>query len=435
MLGNAFTRTLYFFLFFILGSAFAQQGQLRLEPSSLASSESQLAQLIRDAVQEGGGNLDAQNLHLVIAIKTGFFKDDPVKAEAAREIASKLVNDLTVAGDRVTLNAFEFGLWEFRSLTSSTFTISSSAKDDPNKLGAIADALPKAPKAGSGGGHDLERSVVEIDQSLSGSSDAVIVLLLNSAPSQGAPGETLIGGDDPEFRAVLERWNRVTGTKEGASLAMPYKVILPNGSAVESKLAAVVFAPKTFSGTALSGGSRDELLAGAVTATTPTPPPSIGADFPVWLPILLILGLTGGYFAYRAFSGAGASGSAWMLTIDGGNPDQFALAGVTAGRTLVELVGANYQSSSGDASAQIRKAPEATAVARFVRIPSGLRLEGMNGFEVKELNSDAHSGAAQIKIGGLESHDAVIGGSVLNSNGVAREVNISVSFRLSKNGS
>lgn len=420
------------FLLTFLGSAFAQEGQLHLEPGSLVTSESQLTQLVQEAVRTGGGNPDSQNLHLVIGIKTGFFKDDPVKAEAAREIASKLVNDLAVAGDRVSLKAFEFGLWEHRSPENSTFTISSSAKDDPNKTSAIADALPKAPKAGSVGGHDLERTVVEIDQSLNGASDAVIVLLLNSAPSQGAPGEKLIGGNDTDFQAVLERWNRVKGTKEGASLEIPYKVLLPNGGSTQAKLSAVIFAPKTFSSVSLSGGSRSELLAGSITNTQSNPPSSDGG-FPLWiLAIPVLVGL--GFLGFRAFSSGGNSGGAWSLGIDGAIPDRFALSSITTGRTIVELVGANYQSNSGEPTSQIRKIPDGTAIARFVRVAGGVKLEGLNGFEVKELNSDTHSDVAIIKTGTVENHDAVLGGNVLNSNGVSREININLSFRLSKDG-
>jgi hypothetical protein len=416
--------------------AVAQEGQLKLEPSSLLAGQSQLTQLVQEAVRQGTGNPDSQSIHFVIGIKTGFFADDPVKSEAARAVASQLISDLAVVGDQVTVKAFEFGVWEHRS-ADNTFTMTSSAKDDLTKIQAIADALPKAPKAGSLGGHDLERSVVEIESSLNGSSDAVIILLLNSAPSQSAAGEKLIGGNAPEYQALLERWTRVPGTKEGASLELPYKVLLPSGGSTEAKLVAVIFAPKTFSSVALSGGSRSELLAGTANTTpvsTPvsTPTPQADTGFPLWLigiPLLAILG----FLAFRAFAG-GNSGAGWNLSIDGGNPERFALSSVTTNRTLVELVGANYQNSNGDSSSQIRKAPDGLAVARFIRVANGLRLEGMNGFDLKELNSDTHSGSALLKFGGIESHDAVLGGNVQSSTGVNREVNINVSFRISKDG-
>ncbi len=432
MIRSAFV---YYFLSlaWLFGDSLAQEGQLKLEPASLSGSETQLEQLVLNAMEQGGGTPSTQNLHLVIGIKTGFFAQDPVKAEAAREVATQLVNNLAVTGDRVTIKAFEMGLWEHRSPDASTFTISSSTKDDPNKIQALAEAWPKTPKAGSVGGHDLERTAVEIGQSVTGGSDAIIVLLLNSAPSQSVPGEKLIGGNDPDYQGFLERWNRVAGTKEGASLEMPYKVLLPLGSSTEAKLVAVVFAPKTFSSTSLSSGTRPELLAGNPTATSiTTASDNVGGGVPLWLLAIPLLAALG-FLAFRAFGGRD-SGNGWSLVIDGASPERFAVSSVTTNRTLVELVGPNYQSSSGEGTTQIRKAPEGAAVARFVRVPGGLRLEGIGSFEVKELNSDTHSGVALLRFGGVESHDALLGGNVQSSTGVNREININLSFRISKDG-
>ena len=80
----------------------AQEGQLKLEPKSLEAGEAQLAQVIQDGVRRAGGNLETQSVHFVFAFKTGFFKDDPIRADAVREVASSLVKNLAVAGDRVT---------------------------------------------------------------------------------------------------------------------------------------------------------------------------------------------------------------------------------------------------------------------------------------------------------------------------------------------
>jgi hypothetical protein len=432
MLNGFLGRAFLYGSLFLASTALAQEGQLKLEPQSLVASEAQLVELVQQAIRDGGGNPETQSLHLVIATKTGFFKDDPVKAEAAREVATKLVNDLAVAGDKVTLKAFEFGLWEHRTPESSTFTLSSSAVNDPNKISAIADALPKAPKAASRGGHDLERTVVELDQALGSPSDAVLVLLLNSAPSQGAPGEVLVGGNDPAYLSLLERYNRVAGTKEGASLELPYQVILPSGGNTQAKLAAVVFAPKTFSSVSLSGGSRGELLAGSVAPVTP-PTNSSGGGFPLWLLLIPVLAAVG-FLAFRSLSGGGGAGGKWVLFVDGASPERFPLADVVNGKTIVELCGNNYSSSNGDPTAQLRKAPEGIAVARFVKMAGGVRLEGMNSFEVKELDSDTHSGSANIKTGMTENHDAVLGGNFTNSTNVSKEVNINISFRLSKDG-
>ena len=408
----------------------AQEGQLKLEPKSLEAGEAQLAKVIQDGVQRVGGNLETQSVHFVFAFKTGFFKDDPIRADAVREVASSLVKNLAVAGDRVTARAFEFGLWDHKPVDALTLRLAQSAKDDPSKLADIAQLWPITPKANSLGGHDLERAAVELDAELKASSDTVIVMLSNAAASQGAPGEKLIGSNAVEYQGMLDRWKRIPGTKDGASLEIPFQVIVPNASPTEAKLAAVVFVPTTFSSTSLGSSSRSELLNGKV-ATLPTVPTSSGAGFPAWLLLIPVLGLAGWLLA-RQLGGSGGGGN-WVLEISDGSPSRFPLAEARGGRPVAVLAGPNFVNDSGDPVSTVARAP-AASFARFVRDGGGIKVETMgDGLELKTVDGDIPSGAVRIKPdpSGPE-HTLEFAGEILSSTGVPRHTTISVRFRVSR---
>ena len=107
-----------------------------------ASTKRSRAATIREAVKGAGGDLESQGVNLVLAFKTGYFKDDPLRASAARGVATALVQDLLVAGDRVAVRAYEFGLWDFQPTDRVTAQIISSSRADPLKTALLAPLLP-----------------------------------------------------------------------------------------------------------------------------------------------------------------------------------------------------------------------------------------------------------------------------------------------------
>jgi hypothetical protein len=410
-------------------SAIAQEGQLKLEPKSLESGEAKLAQIIQDGLQRAGGKPETESIRFVVAFKTGFFKDDPVRADAVREVATALVKNSAVAGDRITARAFEFGLWDHKSIDALTLTLAQSAKDDPNKTSDVSQLWPLTPKSNSLGGHDLERAAVELDAELGAPNDTVMVLLTNAAASQGAPGEQLIGSDSAEYQAMLEHWDRIPGTKDGATLEIPFQVLVPNESPTQAKLAAVVFVPKTFSSTLLGSKTRTELL-NTAQATPVTSPPAPGGGFPLGLLAIPVLGAAA-WFAYKQFGGNGGGG--WVLEIMEGSPTRFAVADAQAGRPVVVLAGAGFTNDGGDPISTIPKAP-AESFARFIRDGNSVRVESTSQtLELKTFDGDMPVGAVRVKPDPTgPEHVLEFAGSVAGSSGVPRHTTITVRFRVSR---
>ena len=409
----------------LCGSAVnAQEGQLQLDVQSLSSGLSRLETTIRETVDTAGGNLETQGVHLVLAFKTGYFKDDPVRGRAAREVATRLTRDLLVSGDRVTARAYEFGLWNYRPPDEITVQITQSRADDPEKTDAVAALLPTTPKAGSRGGHDLERAITELATAYEGNSSTIIVLIGNIAASQGAPGEQLMGSNALEYEATLERWTRVSGTQNGASVEIPFKVNVPNASPSEAKLEAVVLVSKTFAGETLTGGTRSELLG----STSAAPVASETAGFP-WLlvPILAILGVAI-TFMVRAMSGSGGSGHKTALEING---QRFQIASTANGRSIVTLVGRGYVKEGDEPMLEVDKAPP-EQFARINRDANGVRVENLNAeFRLTEIDGVPPLEPARIKYdAGAGEHELIFEGKVISATGVSRQTRVTVMLGL-----
>ncbi len=428
-------RLLLPFLVFTLLTATvqAQEGQLRLDPESLKGSEAQLSKIIEDAVTKANGNWETNAIHWVLAFKTGYFKDDPVRADAAREVASKLIQNAAVAGDRVSARAFEFGLWEYKNASETTFNISSSAAIDSSKTSNILELFPLTPKAGSLGGHDLERAAVELGNEFSNDSDAVIVMLLNSAASQGAANEQLMGSNAPEYQALLERWQRLPGTKDGATLEMPFKVIQPkNAPPVEVKLAVVVFVPKTFSSVGLSAGTRSELLSSVSTATAVDPSTNTSNDFPWWL--LVIPLAIGAFFAVRRLLGSNTQGSLWTLELLETTPTDFSLADAKNGGTIVVVAGAGYSNESGDRIATHPKAPAVSTLVRFLRSGNAVKIDATgSSLELKTFNNNVVIDTVTVKPDANALEQTLeFQGEIISSTGIPRSTTVTLRFRIVK---
>lgn len=409
----------------LLLSASAQQGQLKLDETSLKPVVTRLEATIREAVKGAGGDLETQGVNLVLAFKTGYFKDDPLRASAARGVATALVQDLLVAGDRVAVRAYEFGLWDFQPTDRVTAQITSSSRADPLKTALLAPLLPNTPKAGSLGGHDTERAITELGAAYRDSGDVVIVMLSNVAASQGAPNTPLLGSNAPEYLETLQRFTRVAGTQGGATLELPFKVSVPNAVPTEARLEAIVLVPKVFTGVTLSGGSRSQLLEGATVTASPA---SSGAAFP-WPALLLLLAViaVGAFLFLRR-----GAGGALRLEING---QGFDLTGIPNGRAVVTLVGRGYTGQDDGSVIEIDKAP-AERFARINREANGVTLESLSSdFTLETIDGLPADEPTRIRYSAAAGdRELIFAGNVISSTGSKRRVSITVLLGLVREG-
>lgn len=221
-----------------------QKTQIDIDTASLDRSAVVLYKQTEAAVASAGGDLSKQHIHLVLAFSTGHFANDPIAADAARHIASSVSSRL-VEDDRLSVYAWELGLWPYSDYPQYPIQITTD-KRSYRKL------WPLTPKSGSKGGHDTERAIVEITRQLGDSSDAVILLITNTAASIGNSSDKVIGQNAPEYLSVLKRWDRVASPgKSGTSVSLPFDVVPPNGKRIKRTLDAVIVIPKNYSSTQL----------------------------------------------------------------------------------------------------------------------------------------------------------------------------------------
>ncbi len=311
------------------------QGKPELDRSSVTASVEKLVQSVQQAVRTSGGDLERQNAQFVLAFSTGHYKTDPLGAQAARELATQFVNKLAVTGDQVTARAWELGLWPYRDNQAASVQIGSDAAAD--KLRA-ADLWPTTPAVGSIGGHDTERAATELSGQFPNTAGTVLILLTNSAASVGTTGGKLMGTNAPEYQALLQNWNRVNGTQDGATLALPYVVKSPGGN-VQGDMEAVVFVPKTFTAAALAAPVRSERL-NQVTAA-PVKPRGSSSPLPLVLLGLLVLGGLG-FLLSRVLRGGGSSRSTLRV-----GDQTFSLSDAPQGRPFCVIAGPGYVADDG----------------------------------------------------------------------------------------
>ncbi len=420
---------------FALGFAHAQDVVFKFDPASLQAGETKLVAIVQEALQRTGGNWETQPIHWVLAFKTGFFKDDPIRAEAVRQVANNLIQNSAVAGDNVSVRTFEFGLWENKTPDASTLSLSVSDTKDETKTAKVREIFPLTPKAGSQGGHDLERAAVELDQKNDfpnqAKSNTIFIMLLNYAASQGAPGEQLMGSNASEYQALLETKDRIPGTKDGATLDIPFVGTDSQGKTVEAKIAVVIFVPKTFTSGTLSGGSRTELLAGTVIGTPVTPVSNNSGSFPIWLLLIPLVGLIA--FVVVRMIGSGGSSGGWVLEISETNPETFPLAGIRNNGTIAAITGANYINDSSEPIATHAKVPTGNRLVRFVKSGNLVRIQPDATLELQSLDGETVLGDAKVKLKPDDSqHTLEFQGDVTGNNGVTRFLNITIQFRVSK---
>jgi len=227
-----------------------------IDVASIRAASATLVEAVKGAVKESGGDPERESVRLILAFSTGHFGDDPAKARGAREVANHLLAAFPVAaGDRVQVWAYEMGVWS----TSREHAVRSG---DANELRELNRLFPLTARAGTLGGHDTERAISEIgDSLLAGRGEPpagfVMILLANDAASVNPEGGTdrTWGENDPRYLSTLERLaaSRVPpANKSGASVVLPLKVALPDGREVVRDIQAVIVRPKQFAGARLT---------------------------------------------------------------------------------------------------------------------------------------------------------------------------------------
>lgn len=237
--------------------------QDKLDEASVEQAARILEQSIRSAVSQASGDLEKQHVHLVFAFSTGHFNKDPLGAQAARQIAWLVVKDLLVAGDRVSVFAWEMSLWDHLQGKDNSLVLQGS--DEGSKL-PVQDLFPNTVQDGSQGGHDTERAIVEITQRLGDARDAVIVLITNDAQSVAPRGQQTIGADNPEYQQVLQTWQRLPQVNErGASVELPFFIHKAAGGTQPRRLDAVILVPQSYGAAGMVQASRTQILTPTVT--------------------------------------------------------------------------------------------------------------------------------------------------------------------------
>lgn len=232
--------------------------QDNLDEASVKQAARILEQSIRSAVSQAGGDLEKQHVHLVLAFSTGHFNKDPLGAQAARQIAWLVVKHLLVAGDRVSVFAWEMSLWDHLQGKDNSLVLQGS--DEGSKL-PVQDLFPNTVQDGSQGGHDTERAIVEITRRLGDARDAVIVLITNDAQSVAPRGQQTIGADNPEYQQVLQTWQRLPQVNErGASVELPFLIHKAVGGMQPRRLDAVILVPQSYGAAGIVQASRTQLL-------------------------------------------------------------------------------------------------------------------------------------------------------------------------------
>lgn len=316
--------------------------QDRLHEPSIEQSAGALWDFIARAVSESGGDVEKQQVHIVFAFSTGHFNKDPIAAQAAREIAWRVVRDHLIKDDRVSCFAWEMDVWQHLSDGRESSLLLEGS--DVASKEVVRNLFPTTVKDGSIGGHDTEQAIVRITGTLGNASDAVIVLLTNDAQSVAPAGMRTIGTDNPVYQQVLQWWKRMPQVnKSGASLELPYQVERVDGTILDRKLDVVVVLPRGAQLPAIQGYTRSEWLKRGRDAVEPPviPRKPWWRDQWRWLIYggLLALIVLGVVALGRRLSSQGSSSIPHKLKIRG---EQIEVNKVRDGDVICLLVGNKY---------------------------------------------------------------------------------------------
>ncbi|MPY67689.1 hypothetical protein F8S09_13825 [Deinococcus sp. SDU3-2] len=312
---------------------------VQVDKTFLATEAERLSSAIAEAVTAVGGDLDRQHVHLVFAFSTGHFAKDPRMAEAARVVASDVAEQTLVNGDQLSSYAWEMSVWPHKGQALNPFQV---GEDRSALRASFQDLWPRSVQAGSRGGHDTEAAIAQITGDLGESTNAVVVLLTNTAASVvGERDQQTIGENDPGYLSALERWNRVkTSATTGATLQLQVDPDRPGRT-----FDAVIVVPQAFRGEALDASRAD--LVRAVAGEAPLTEQDTPAGNRWLLPALVLLGGAGlaAFFLTRRRSAGGAGGGrsaargTWELQIAGRS---FPVQSVPEGEPVCIICGPGY---------------------------------------------------------------------------------------------
>lgn len=403
-------------------TAQAQEGKPELDIQSLKPGIEKMQETIKKTVQESGGNLDTQNIHWVFAFSTGHYKADPLGAQAAREVANQLVQNLGVTGDRVTSRAWEMQLWDHKTSSERTRTLKGNT---PEERLALQNLWPTTPQQGSEGGHDTELTIVELAREFQNETGTLLFLITNTAASIGTSGQKVLGLNAPEYQSTLENWNRVETTRDGATATLPYVVKTPERN-ITGSLDVILVAPRNFIGTSLPEGKTRDALRAEIAAVPQKKTES--KPFPVGL-ILIPLALGGLYLLFRVFSGGSGRGG-WVLEVEG---QRFDLSGIPNQKTIVALAGPGVSSEDGGSVVNIPQAPN-EKFAELVKVSNGIKIRSLSeSFELKEVDGKVALREPTLLFkADLPDHSLVFGGEVRSGSGVPRNIEKTLQIRLVK---
>lgn len=330
-----FNLRLFSLLLLIMGAASSQSSkEAQLIKESIDASAEQLRQIVTEAVSQRGGNLENQHVHLVLAFSTGHYPRDPLGAEAARELAWQLIKKLSTPGDQLSVFAWELNVYDTPTPQPLTITQTILEQEKP-----VRDLFPKTARVDSIGGHDTERTLVELGQYMGGGGqDVVFVLLTNSAASVAPRGVSLLGSNELSYRSFLERYDRLEATTAtGASLQLQYEIRQPNGDILSRSIDIVIAVPKQFIGRPIEGRTRHQ----AVPSSSGTEPAGTNI-LPFVLGVLFVMGLLA--YAFRS----GRAPAVQTLQIAGesfelpGGSWSIGIANIPVGEEIIHIAGGGY---------------------------------------------------------------------------------------------
>ncbi|MCD0174987.1 hypothetical protein IHN32_03355 [Deinococcus sp. 14RED07] len=349
----------------LTGASAQGSGKAELDRNSVTPGAERLLQQVQEAVTTAGGDLERSQVNWVIAFSTGHYKADPLGAQAARELATQFVQRVAVQGDQVTARAWEMDIWEYRNPSGLTQVIGNDAQAD---LERTAKLWPTTPAVGSVGGHDTERVAATLTREFADTPGTVLILLTNTAASVGAAGIRVMGTNAPEYQEVLTGWTRVAGTQDGASLNLPYVISTPSRQ-IQGQMQAVVFVPKTFTGTPLTAGTRTEQRAGA---QAPAQSSGDGGANPAGLLVALLVLGGAGFAAWKLIGKGGGAGRGSVRIGD----TSFSVRDMPAGRPFCVIAGAGY-AEDGTPVVPVAGLPP-LPVAQITRVGKEYRVRGVH---------------------------------------------------------
>ena len=339
----------------------------RVDEESVKKAAAKLKDHLVQAAQAAGADTSNTQIDLVLAFCTSSWGGDPQSGEAARKIGTKAASDLLVSGDRLSVAPWELELWESPESRGGPIVIPSGEAPAESSLQPL---IPMTPQAGSSGGHDKERAVVQLGERAQ--ANTIVVLLANHMASNQRPGVPLLGANSTEYKAAVEQiWTLAEArNNRGASLELPYEVILGTGERRPRVLDALVLVRRGFSGAALAK-SREELRKIGGTGDG-------GGGLHPLLILLALLGVGGlgvlAYFFIRQ-SGGGTGGAIELVINDSTQVLDRAHLG-----TGVYLVGEDHDGSRTPA---LRiKGLRDYAVARIYEKGSDLLLQPLGDFKI-----------------------------------------------------